>query len=122
VYSHGHWTWKKSPATVNETICPACQRMIDQYPAGFVELKGEFLNHHREEILNLVANIENLEKNERPLERIMAIKDQKIHTLITTTGIHIARRIGEAINHSYQGELLIQYSDAENCIRVYWKR
>ncbi len=122
VFEHGHWSWKKPPENANKTHCPACQRILDKYPAGFVEIKGKFFDIHREEILNLVHNIEQREKGERPLERIMAITDQKIHTLITTTGIHIARRIGEALSHAYHGEFSFNYSEAEKCIRVYWRR
>ena len=120
-YEHGHWSWKELPENALEVICPACRRIKDKYPAGFIEIKGKFFNTHRTEILNLINNVEKKEKGERPLERIMAVTDQRIHTLITTTGIHLARRIGEALSHSYHGDYSFIYSDAEKCIRVYWK-
>jgi hypothetical protein len=56
------------------------------------------------------------------MERIMAISAKEDHTLVTTTGIHLARRIGEALKHSYQGELDFIYGDAEKSIRVSWSR
>lgn len=50
-------------------------------------------------------------------------KDRKTEqiTIITTTGIHLSRGIGEALKHAYQGDLTISY-DAENYVRVSWKR
>jgi hypothetical protein len=52
----------------------------------------------------------------------MNIKDESDHTLLTTTGVNIARRIGEAISRSYNGNFSFQYADGEKSIRVYWER
>lgn len=122
VYINGRWSWKTTEQITNKTICPACRRINDNYPAGFVEISGKFFNQHSSEILNLIKNIEKLEKSERPLERIMLISEGNNKTLITTTGIHIARRIGEALSRSYQGKYYFQYADGEKSIRVFWSR
>jgi len=122
VFSGGRWTWLEAPQNANSTLCPACRRIGDKYPAGYVELKGPFFLAHRDEITNLIRNIENAEKAERPLERIMAMKRRRDTTLVTTTGIHIARRIGEALSRSYKGNLSVQYADGDRIVRVYWQR
>lgn len=122
VFVNGRWSWQSRPEQANETICPACRRIADQYPAGYVEISGSFFQEHRREILNLIYNAESQEKNERPLERIMSLKNQQSLTLITTTGIHIARRIGEALSRAYNGELSFQYANGDKVIRVYWQR
>lgn len=122
LYVNGRWCWKKVPRTVNEAVCPACQRIADKYPAGFVEIKGDFVKAHGEEIFNLIRNVEEAEKGEHPLERIMAMTDEDNRTLVTTTGVHIARRIGEALARSYNGDYSFQYADAEKSIRVSWER
>jgi len=41
---------------------------------------------------------------------------------VTTTGIHVARRIGEALARAYKGDLSYQYAEGEKRIRVYWRR
>ena len=69
-----------------------------------------------------MRNVEATEKKERPLERIMAIADVGDQTVVTTTGIHVARRIGESLSHSYQGEFNFKYGDGEDSIRVAWTR
>ena len=122
VYMNGHWTWNEVKDGTYKTLCPACKRMEDKYPAGYIEIKGEFYNEHTNEISNLIRNTEKLEKNERPLERIMSMKIERGRAIVTTTGIHIARRIGEALNRSYQGLFSFRYGDGDKSIRVQWER
>ena len=122
LFVNGRWSWQKLPDETNETICPACRRMTDNYPAGYVEIKGTFFSEHRDEITNLVLNVERRESSQHPLERIISITGGDDHTLITTTGLHLARRIGQALSSACKGELSVQYGEAEHVIRVSWKR
>jgi hypothetical protein len=122
VYQEGRWQWLEIPANAHEHNCPACQRGLDHYPAGFVILQGDFFLAHQDEIMNLISNLEKKEKSEHPLKRIMTVGDEDHARLITTTDIHLARGIGEAIHHAYQGMLEFQYNVAENLLRVNWSR
>ena len=122
VFLDGRWSWAAAPKGANKATCAACQRVADRFPAGRIEIGGDFFNEHREEILRLVRNVEAVEKKERPLERIMAITDDGAQTVVTTTGIHVARRIGESLSRSYQGEFGFKYGDGEDSIRVTWSR
>ena len=116
------WTWDAATPGAYTTICPACRRIADDLPAGYLEILGNFFRAHQEELRNLIRNIEEQEKSEYPLERIMALVDEADRVLVTTTGIHLARRIGEALAHAYQGELDFAYGDGEQSIRVVWRR
>lgn len=120
VFTGGRWTWADVPSEALKVVCPACQRIADNYPAGYVELRGHFFQQRSEEILNLARNEEKMEKGEHPMERIMAIRPEADLTLITTTGVHMARRIGEAVVRAYQGEMTFSYGDDEKTIRVQW--
>lgn len=123
VFIEGRWTWLEPPPDkAHMIVCPACQRIKDGIPAGYVEIRGAFFEDHREELLNLIYNLEAQEKGEHPMERLMDICGEEDHTLITTTGIHLARRIGEALKNAYQGDLDFTYGDAEKIIRVSWSR
>ncbi len=122
VFASGRWTWQSGPENAHQAVCPACRRIADNFPAGYVQLEGPFLQSHREEITNLVQNAEQREKSDRPLERIIAIKQENQHTLITTTGVHVARRIGQALISAYSGDLSFNYADDERSIRVIWHR
>lgn len=121
-FVNGRWTWEKINGETNKTICPACRRSADNFPSGYIEIKGSFFNEHRDEILNLIRNVEKQEKENHPLERIMLITDRIDHILVTTTGVHIARRIGEALSRSYSGDFSFQYAKDDKNIRVYWQR
>jgi hypothetical protein len=120
-FVNGRWQWGGGIQHAHKALCPACKRIEDDYPAGFVMLSGEFLADHREEIMNMVENTEKIESKEHPLERIMDIYADGDETVIKTTGIHLPRRLGDALKHAYQGELDISY-EAENFIRVSWSR
>jgi NMD protein affecting ribosome stability and mRNA decay len=122
VFSEGRWHWGKVVAKAHEELCPACHRIRDRFPAGYVTLGGPFFAAHREEILQLARHEETREKADRPLVRIMNIEDADDGVLITTTDIHLARDIGDAAKHAYQGELEFHYNDDENLLRVHWKR
>ena len=120
LFHDGRWQWGAAPAGAHQETCPACHRMHDQYPAGFLTLEGPFFQTHREEIMHLVHNHEQRERAEHPLQRIMAVEEQDGEVLVTTTDIHLARGIGEAVRHAYQGELEFHYNPEENLLRVHW--
>ena len=122
VFLDGRWSWAAAPKGTKKDVCAACRRVADRFPAGRVEIGGAFFNDHREEVLHLVRNVEAAEKKKRPLERIMAIENNGEKAIVTTTGIHVARRIGESLSHSYQGEFAFSYGDGEDSIRVSWSR
>jgi len=120
VFHEGRWQWRQAPADAHQQTCPACHRLHDQYPAGFVTLQGEFFRAHRDEIMHLVHNQEKRARAEHPLKRIMAVEEKDGATLVTTTDIHLARGIGEALHHAYQGQLNYHYNPEENLLRVSW--
>ncbi len=122
VFHKGRWTWGAAPAGAHELKCPACHRIHDKFPAGYVTLKGEFLREHRDQILNLLRNHEAKEKAEHPLERIMAIEDTAEGVLVTTTDTHLARDFAEALFDAWKGDLEFHYNKEENLLRATWSR
>jgi hypothetical protein len=103
-------------------MCPACRRIEDKVPAAFLELSGDFLAEHRDEILNLIRNLEAREKAEHPLKRLMAITESEDGLSVTFTDAHLARGAGEAIHHAYEGELDYEYTKEDTMLRVSWTR
>ena len=122
VYAEGRWTWGKAPEDAQEENCPACQRIRDEFPAGYVTIKGEFIKAHRDEIVALIQAKEKREVGEHPLQRIMKISDVRDGLEVTTTDSHLARGIGEALHDAYKGDLKLRYSRDENLLRATWKR
>ncbi len=122
VYTKGRWSWSQLNGRRNQTVCPACRRIADGYPAGFLEIKGAFFKEHGDEMMHMLRHVEEREKEAHPLERIMAIATEDAATLVTTTGVHLARRLGEALARAYKGDLSFQYGDGEQSIRLQWQR
>jgi NMD protein affecting ribosome stability and mRNA decay len=122
VFDAGRWAWKQKPDDANEENCPACQRIRDDFPAGYVTIKGEFIKAHRDEIVALINAKEQRQKAEHPLQRIMAIEDVRDGLQVSTTDSHLARGIGEALYDAYKGDLKLRYSRDENLLRATWKR
>jgi len=121
-YHAGRWQWTAADAGAHEELCPACRRIRDAFPAGYVTLEGEYFREHRSELMRLVEHRAEHAKAEHPLQRIMATEETADGVLITTTDIHLARGIAEALHHAHQGELKLRYEDAQNLLRAHWKR
>jgi hypothetical protein len=94
----------------------------DDNPAGVVTLTGEFQESRRDEILALIHNVEEREKTARPLNRIMASTPFNEGLRISTTDMHLARAIGDALRRAYKGELEIQYAKEGSLLRIHWSR
>lgn len=122
VFHAGRWQWASRPANAHEVVCPACHRIRDRFPAGFVHVGGPYFAAHRDELMRIVRHREEKEKAEHPLARIIAVADEAGGVLITTTDMHLARDLGEALHHAHQGDLEFHYNEAENLLRVHWSR
>ena len=120
VCQRGRWSWTPVPDAAAEHECPACRRTRDGMPAGRIRLEGEF-GARRAEILSLVLHREAAEKADHPLERIMTISEEPWGLSITTTGVHVARRIAEALRKAWHERIEIRYAKSQDLVRVTWK-
>jgi len=122
VYSNGRWQWIPKPPDAREETCPACNRVRDKMPAGFLFLGGPFFDENRVEILNLVLNRGKQAAKQRPLKRIIDVVDQDDGVLVTTTDMALARTIGKAVHNAYQGDLEFQHVKEQSELEVRWRR
>ncbi len=122
-YRSGRWVWAtKDAGELKQQSCPACRRISDNYPAGEFILSGGFLGAHRDEILATIRHIEETERSEHPLNRIMSIEDKDDVLTIRTTDLHLPHRIAHALKDAWGGEMKTHY-DTEGCFtRVQWER
>ncbi len=124
VYQKGRWEWSSVPPNVqaHKERCPACARIREDMPAGYLTIKGIFAKDHHDELMQLLRHHEQREKSEHPLQRIMQIDEQPDSWVITTTDIHLARGLGEALEHAYRGTLQYHYNKDDYLLRVSWER
>jgi len=123
VYREGRWVWPRvASASGTPTLCPACHRIRDGAPLGEVRISGAFAAEHRDEILARVRHVEQREKKEHPLQRLMAVRDEDSELVVTTTDPHLAHAIGTALHDAFKGELRSPWSEAGELMRVRWQR
>lgn len=122
VFRKGRWIWAAAPAGAVKGRCPACLRIAEGSPAGYISLTGAFFSAHRDEVLGRVRHCEQKEKTTHPLERIMAIDAAKGGVQVTTTSVHLARRIAHALESSFKGTMSLSYNRQDNLLRVRWSR
>ncbi len=123
-YRDGRWTWKHAPADAYEARCPACERIETHYPDGVLQVRGAFAEAHREEIVGLLRNLEERERAEHPLKRIIAIADDEGGFDVTVTEAKLARSFGRALEKAYSGRLDQPGTSADpgGLARVHWTR
>jgi NMD protein affecting ribosome stability and mRNA decay len=122
IFHDGRWQWGRPATNARDVVCPACQRTADGMPAGILTLSGDFRRKHPQEILDLIRRAEDHEAKEHPLKRIMQISESGTEMQVTTCEASLARSIGDAIHHAYQGELDYHYPEGEDVLRVRWVR
>jgi hypothetical protein len=122
-YRNGRWAWAKTQTSVlRKQLCPACRRINDHYPAGELILSGNFFGSHADEVLTRVRHVEQSERNEHPLHRIIAIEERDADTAVSTTDIHLPHRIGHALKDAWGGNLKTHYDLEGYFTRVHWER
>ena len=131
IFHAGRWQWGLRGPDSAEVVCSACHRIRDHFPAGFLQVGAHFFTVHRDEILSLIRHHAEKARAEHPLARIITIKNddddeekqgEEVGILVTTTDIHLARDLGEALHHAYHGALEFHYNEAEKLLRVRWQR
>jgi hypothetical protein len=104
IYANKRWyfddgearTLMASPRT-QKLVCPACQKIRDDYPEGIVTLKWSDLREHEAEIRGLIGNVEARALSVNPLERVMKIVRRRKDLEVQTTNDRLAQRIGREL-------------------------
>lgn len=114
----------KHPEKINYTLCPACRKIETGYVEGIVELAGDFLIEHKEDILNLINNTEKKANYIDPLGKVVKINmdEQNKKIIVTTTNENLAQRIGKNLEKAYKGSVEYSFSKEDRMVRVYWVR
>ncbi len=123
-YQDGMWkrVIAENGADVPSKLCPACMQIRDGQIGGIVEFTGAFAGVHRQELLNRIRNVEKLTREERPLERIVQVKEEKGGIVVSATTEHLVARIGKSVQRDFGGELHLRYTPEDKFAYVHWHR
>lgn len=123
-YRNGRWTWQTAPIGSYELECPACVRIAAGDAAGELRLSGRFAADHWGEIEGCLRNVEEREKREHPLNRILAIGPDGDGFLVRVTDARLVTQMGHALERAYDGrlELPATTADRSSPARGRWHR
>ncbi len=123
-YREGRWTWKTAPADAYPHVCPACERIAKDHPEGVIHVQGAFVASHGDELIGLIRHVEERERTEHPLKRVMAIEEEEGGLVVTLTDGSLASSLGRALHKAYGGDLDQPGTSAEQdaLVRIRWSR
>ena len=118
--------WKRGPAEIEHAgqwkLCPACVQIRNGQVGGLIQFSGSFADAHRQEILNRIHNVERLTQEERPLERIMSLKENREGIFVSATTEHLVARISKSIQRDFGGTLSLRYAPQDKFAFAHWHR
>jgi hypothetical protein len=94
----------------------------DGLVGGVVQFSGTFAHTHRQELLNRIKNVEKQTQEERPLERIIGMKENREGITLSATTEHLVARIGKSVQRDYGGTLDLKYAPEDKFAFVHWHR
>ena len=123
LYSSGRWCWFMYQLDAERRLCPACQRIRERFPAGYLTLRGNYFRHHRNEIEAMISGIIDRQGMAHPLKRLMgSVKHADGSQVITFTEPHLTSLIGDCMVETYSGTLDTEYVDGDYLVRIAWTR
>jgi NMD protein affecting ribosome stability and mRNA decay len=127
VYEKKRWYFDEAKAarlaasrTTTKFVCPACQKIRDDYPEGIVTLKWPELPDHEAEIRGLIGNVESRALSVNPLARVMKIVKRRNAMEVQTTSDRLAQRLGRELVRAFQGTVDYQWAHRDMLMRVKW--
>lgn len=122
VHAEGRWraaTLADGADRAGAGLCPACKQVRDGRPAGTLVLDEPFLPY-AEEIVGMAQNEERAERPEHPLERLLGVESRGRTLVVTTTGVHLARRIAHKLERRFHRDARYRYDEGRQELRVDW--
>lgn len=113
---------RKKHKDIEFALCPGCERLEKKRIDGIVYLRGDFLNRHSDEALNLINNVAEKKRRKNIAARIYRMDRDNEGITIETTDKTLAERIGKEFEKAFSGDLDIKWLEDAEFARVNWKR
>jgi NMD protein affecting ribosome stability and mRNA decay len=127
IYARKRWYFNQDEANklatsprTQKLVCPACQKIRDDYPEGIVTLRWSALRDREAEIRGLIGNVEARALSVNPLERVMKIVRRRKDLEVLTTNDRLAQRIGRELVRAYKGRVTYRWAHRDMLVRVFW--
>lgn len=94
------------PKGACEDTCPACDRIRDNRPLGYLNLSGVYFNQHRDEIMNLAHQRGEEQAAQHPMQRIINVGHADDGSVtMTFTDARSPHSVAQAIMQAFQGKI-----------------
>lgn len=113
----GRWRWDAPRSGAAPVTCPACHRARNRIAAHVVELSGA-LPPWWNEVRGMIGNVERAEVLDHPMERVIGMEMRDDRVLVSTTGLHIARRLVAAMVRRFRQRVRLTFDDVKT--RIEW--
>lgn len=121
-FDEGKYLELKKQKGLNWQKCPADRKIEDGYPMGIVNIFGDFVLEHRDEIISFVRSEERHALERNPLERLMKIEKRGNGLYVETTTDSLALRIGKGLSRAYKGGFEFDWKYGDKHVLVKWRR
>lgn len=121
-YDEGQHTRLMRTRNIELSLCPGHQRIEKRRVDGVVTLKGNFLMKHYDEAVNLINNIADRQLHRNVAARVYNMKKNGDGITVETTDKSLAERIGREFERAFNGNLIIQWLQGADFVRVNWQR
>lgn len=91
-------------------------------PAAYVTIKGKFARRHRSELHTFVSRMSPRAGAKPSPHQIIAIQEKPRKLMIATGSVHMARKIAEALQQKFHGELRHEFCKADSLLKIRWRR
>jgi len=122
LYDEGEHARLMRTRKAEATLCPGHERIEKRRIDGVVTLKGNFLKSHYDEAINLINNIANKQLHRNVAARVYNMEQNGNGLTVETTDKSLAERIGREFERAFNGDLLIQWLQGADFVRVSWQR
>ncbi|MGE0041675.1 MAG: BCAM0308 family protein [Vicinamibacterales bacterium] len=118
----GFRTLDLRPGAGERVLCPGCKRVDSGVPSGYLTLEGAFAMAHADELVALLRNEAAEALADNPTARVIEWERGPRRLRLTTTTVHLAKRLGRAVARACQGEIRYDFSHENQVARVNWRR
>jgi hypothetical protein len=89
---------------------------------GVINISGNFLLDHKDEVLNLVKHEGKLSEERHPKRKVLSIDEADGKIVVKTSEHNLALHIGKALEHAYKGTHTYKFLKEEKYVEVDWRR
>lgn len=113
---------QQSPGETDYTLCPGCTGIHGRLIGGFIDLKGEWDEGQKRDLLHLIEHVSRYSQRRNPANRIIALVERPGALYLETTTNWLAEHIGKEVHKAFPGELTLQWPKGDAVVRVYYER